>query len=84
MLTKKIGRNRCCFKYFIFFLSFLTILVVSIQTMTVQAGIQSLPNHSNHHSSLPFYSTITHGLSYAMLTLAMTNFVAHSQPFIFK
>ena len=84
MLTKKIGHNRCCLKYFIFSLSFLTILFVSMQTTTVQAGIQSLPDHSNHHSSLPFSSTITRGLSYAMLTLAMTNFVAHSQPFIFK
>ena len=77
MLTKKIGHNRCCLKYFIFSLSFLTILFVSMQTTTVQAGIQSLPDH---HASFPFSSTITRGLSYAMLTLAMTNFVAHSQP----
>ena len=80
MLTKKIEYNRCCLKYFIFFLSFLTILITSIQTMTIQAGIQSLPDCSDHHSSLPFSSTITRGLNYAMLTLAMTNFVVHSQP----
>ena len=48
-----------------------------MQTTTVQAGIQSLPDH---HASFPFSSTITRGLSYAMLTLAMTNFVAHSRP----
>ena len=77
MFTKKIEYNHSYFKYFIFFLSFLTILVVSIQTTTAQAGIQSLPDH---HSSFPFSSTITRNLSYAMLTLAMTNFVAHSQP----
>ena len=80
MLTKKIEYNHCCFKYFIFFLSLLTTFVVSIQTTPVQADAQSLPDHSNHHVSLPFFSAITHGLSYAMLTLAMTNFVAHSRP----
>ena len=79
MLIKKIACNHCYLKHFIFFLSLLMILITSIQKTTVQAGVQSLPDHSNHHSSLPFSSTITRGLSYAMLTLVMTNFVTQSQ-----
>ena len=77
MLTKKNWHNYYYLKHFIFLLSFLAILVISIQKTTVQA---SVPDHSDHHSSLPFSSTITRGFSYAMLTLAMINFVAHSLP----
>ena len=80
MLTRKIEYNRCSLKYFIFFMLLLTTLVTSIQTTTIQAGVQNLPNHSDHHSSLSFSSTITRGLSYAMLTLVMTNFVTQSLP----
>ena len=79
MLTKNIKFNRCCLKYFIFFLSLLTILVASIQTTTVQAGIQSLPDHSDYHASLPFSSTLTRGFSYAMLMFVITNLVTQSQ-----
>ena len=79
MLTKKIGCNRCCLKYFIFFLSLLTTLLISIQTTTVQADVQNLPHHSDHHTSLPFSLTIAHGFNYVMLMFAITNFVTQSQ-----
>ena len=80
MLIKKIACNCCCLKHFIFFLSLLTILVTSIQKTTVQAGVQSLVDHSYHQSSLPFYSTITRSFNYAMLMLSITNFVTQGFP----
>ena len=79
MLTKKIKYNRYCFKYFIFFMLLLMTLVASIQTTTIQAGVPSLSNHSDHHPSLPFFSTITRGFNYAMFIFAITNLVTQSQ-----